>query len=138
MAYEGLKKGTFLEEFGTMDVELYAHARPGGGSLYVLTDEVVNGYPRVFQVQWDPVDYMAVARNISPGTESHYYIYFLPLEHVWRLGGHLQLSLRGQRTLKWRPHGRIRKILFDETAYGPVYVPRLLQADVFPWVSPPD
>ena len=133
MSYEGLKKGTFLEVFGTGSVEWYSHARLGHGSFYVLTDKVVKGFPRLFQVKWDPVDYMAVARNISPmnGADDHYR-YFLPLDAEWRVGEELLLARRGQNGLNWRARGTICKILFDETTYNPAWTPRLLEPDIYP------
>ena len=132
MSYEGLKKSTFLEVFGDGSVERYAHTRMGSGSFYVLTDKVVKGFPRVFQVKWDPVDYMAVARNISPmnGADYHYH-YFLPLDADWRVGDELLLARRGRNKLSWQSRGKICKILFDETAYNPPHMPQLLEADVY-------
>lgn len=139
MLHEGLKKGSFLWEFGTGSVECYAHARAGSGSFYVLTDKVVSGFPRVFQVRWDAVDYMAVARNISPMNGADYrYHYLLPLEQVWRLRDDLLLARRGRSKLNWLSGGKISKILFDETTYNPAWMPRLLEADVYPSLPPAD
>ena len=136
MSYEGLKKGRFLEVFGDGSVERYAHTRMGSGSFYVLTDKVVKGFPRVFQVKWYPVDYMAVARNISPmnGADYHYH-YFLPLDAEWRVGDALLLARRGRNRLSWHPCGKIGKILFAESTYNPAWTPRLLEADVYPWMA---
>ena len=136
MLYEGLKKGTFLEEFGTGTIEWYAHTRSDSGSFYVLTDMVVDGFPRLFQVKWDPVDYMAVARNISPMNSADWrYHYFLLLDTEWRVGDELLLARRGRNRLSWQPCGKIGKILFAESTYSPAWTPRLLEADVYPWMA---
>ncbi len=138
MSHEGLEVGTFLQEFGTGHIEWHAHPGIGLGSFYILSSKVVDGFPQVFQIRWDPVDYMAVARSINPmnGADTHFHFFF-PMDRMCQLGDDIWLARRGRNEIQWEVHGAICKILFDRTVYNPAHMPPLLEADAYP-PSPAD
>lgn len=119
-------KGAFLQQISSLDVEL--HARTEAGSFYIVTTGK-NGDWTVYEIRWDPIDYMPVARKANWPEPGNHFSYFAVLEAEWIVGETLLLASRGsERRLKWEPHGTITHIVYGSVGAPGRPIPRCLDA----------
>lgn len=106
-----LVRGTFLEQTVTSAVEMCARPQSGSSFFFVTTKGV-------YEIRWDPLDYMAVVRRVSYPEPDDHFTHFAVMDETWRVGDTLLLARRGNRRLAWQAAGVITTIRYDQSRFG--------------------
>lgn len=88
----------------------------GSMSFYVVTDRQGHCSDNtVFELKWDRLDYMAVARLVE--SNAGHFHFFAPYEQTWTIGDDFRLCLRDGE-YRWLSYGRIVAILHGKARIG--------------------